>query len=167
MDERLNFTSYLSSDKQVNGPGSDRADLAIYNRPIAYRGENEPSNPIIIFEFKKPGRDEFTSPSSKEDPIEQIIRYVNDIREGRYETPKGRQIRVTDDTPFYGYVVCDPTPKVRDWLFKVKNYTPLPDGLGWFNFHPNIRLYVEVLSWDKLLKDATMRNQVFFRQLGV
>lgn len=65
--------------------------------------------------------------------IRQFVRNstVFDFDRVDYQTPKGRQIRVTDDTPFYGYVVCDPTPKVRDWLFKVKNYTRLPDGLGW------------------------------------
>ena len=150
----------LLQGKINSRPGSVTRMSGVSGTAPAARGVTHP-------ERESPRTNEFANPSSKEDPIEQIIRYVNDIREGRYQTPKGRPIRVTEDTPFYGYVVCDPSPKVRDWLFKVKNYTPLPDGLGWFNFHPNIRLYVEVLSWDKLHKDATMRNQVFFRKLGV
>jgi hypothetical protein len=32
----------------------------------------EASNPITIFEFKKPQRDDFVNPSSKEYPIQQI-----------------------------------------------------------------------------------------------
>jgi hypothetical protein len=28
-------------------------------------------------------------------------------------------------------------------------------------------LYIEVLSWDKILKDATMRNKIFFYKLGI
>lgn len=43
----------------------------------------------------------------------------------------------------------------------------MPDNLGWFHWYANINLYIEVLSWDKLLKDADMRNQVFFHKLGI
>ena len=166
LDERLNFTSYVSSDKPLQSSG-DRTDITVYNRRVAYRGDNEASNPITIFEFKKPQRDDFADPSSREDPVQQIIRYVNQIREGKFKTPTGRDIRVNDTTPFYGYVVCDLTKKVKDWLQKEKNFTPMPDGLGWFNWSGNISLYMEVVSWTKLLRDAEMRNKIFFNKLGI
>ena len=166
LDERLNFTSYISSDKPLQS-SRDRTDITVYNRRVAYRGDNEASNPITIFEFKKPQRDDFADPSSKEDPIQQIIRYVNQIREGKFKTPTNRDILVNDTTPFYGYVVCDLTKKVKDWLQKEKNFTPMPDGLGWFNWFGNISLYMEVISWTKLLRDAEMRNKIFFKKLGI
>ncbi len=166
LDERLNFTSYISSDKPLQSLG-DRTDITAYNRRVAYRGDNEASNPITIFEFKKPQRDDFADPSSREDPIQQIIRYVNQIREGKFKTPTNRDILVNDTTPFYGYVVCDLTKKVKDWLQKEKNFTPMPDGLGWFNWFGNISLYMEVISWTKLLRDAEMRNKIFFNKLGI
>lgn len=166
LDERLNFTSFLSSDKPINGPKSDRTDLTVFNRPIAFRGDNEPSNPITIFEFKRPQRDDFVGRSS-EDPVQQIIRYVNSFRDGKYKTPEGRNIRVAETTTFYGYVVCDLTPKVENWLEREKNFTRMPDGLGWFWWYGNIKLYIEVLAWEKVLKDAAMRNKVFFHQLGI
>ena len=166
LDERLNFTSYVSSDKPLQSSG-DRTDITVYNRRVAYRGDNEASNPITIFEFKKPQRDDFADPSSREDPVQQIIRYVNQIREGKFKTPTGRDILVNDTTPFYGYVVCDLTKKVKDWLQKEKNFTPMPDGLGWFNWYGNISLYMEVVSWTKLLRDAEMRNKIFFNKLGI
>jgi hypothetical protein len=166
LDERLNFTSYVSSDKPLQS-SRDRTDITVYNRRVAYRGDNEASNPITIFEFKKPQRDDFADPSSKEDPVKQIIRYVNQIREGKFKTPTGRDILVNDTTPFYGYVVCDLTKKVKDWLQKEKNFTSMPDGLGWFNWFGNISLYMEVISWTKLLRDAEMRNKIFFNKLGI
>lgn len=167
LDERLNFTSYVSSDKPLQSSNGDRTDITVYNRRVAYRGDNEASNPITIFEFKKPQRDDFADPSSKEDPVQQIIRYVNQIREGKFKTPTGRDILVNGTTPFYGYVVCDLTKKVKDWLQKEKNFTPMPDGLGWFNWFGNISLYMEVVSWTKLLRDAEMRNKIFFSKLGI
>ena len=167
IDERLNFTSYISSDKPLNDGKSERGDLVVYGRRVIFRGDNEPSNPITIFEFKKPQRDDFVDPSSEEDPVQQIIRYVNNIREGKYKTPEGRKILVSDNTPFFGIVVCDLTAKVEKWLEKEKNFKPMPDRLGWFQWYENINLYAEVLSWDKVLKDADMRNRIFFHKLGL
>lgn len=167
IDERLNFTNYVSSDLPLNGKNSDRPDLLVYNNRILFRGDNEASNPITIFEFKKPQRDDFVNPSSQEDPVQQIVRYVNNIRDGKYKTPEGRKMLVATNTPFYGYVVCDLTAKVESWLEREKNFKPMPDRLGWFQWVENINLYVEVISWDKLLKDAKMRNQIFFQKLGI
>lgn len=167
IDERLNFTNYVSSDKPLNEGNTDRPDLLAYDRRILFRGDNEASNPVTIFEFKKPQRDDFTNPSSNEDPIQQIVRYVNQVREGKFKTPEGRKILIAPNTPFYGYVVCDLTSKVESWLEYEKDYKPMPDKLGWFKWHDNINLYMEVISWDKVLRDAEMRNRIFFHKLGI
>lgn len=168
LDERLNFAAYASSEKPFRrGRGADRSDLTIFNQPVVFRGDNEPSNPVTIFEFKKPQRDDFANPSSAEDPVEQIQRYVTLIQDGKCKLPNGRPIRVTANTPFYGYVICDLTPKVKEWLRRVKDFTEMPDGLGWFKWYGNIRLYIEVLSFEKILADATMRNKIFFKKLGI
>lgn len=167
IDERLNFTNYVNSDVPLNGKNSERPDLLVYNKRILFRGDNDPSNPVTIFEFKKPQRDDFANPSAQEDPIQQIVRYVNNIRDGNVKTPKGRKILVANNTPFFGYVVCDLTPKVEDWISREKNFKPMPDRLGWFQWYENINLYIELISWDKVLKDARMRNQIFFQKLGI
>ncbi|QEY15786.1 ATP-binding protein [Cellvibrio sp. KY-GH-1] len=167
IDERLNFTNYVSSDRPLNEGNTDRPDLLAYDRRILFRGDNEASNPVTIFEFKKPQRDDFVNPSSTEDPVQQIVRYVNQVREGKFKTPEGRKIHIAQNTPFYGYVVCDLTQKVENWLEFEKDYKPMPDRLGWFRWHDNINLYMEVISWDKVLRDAEMRNRIFFHHLGI
>lgn len=167
LDERLNFAEYVSSEKPINAATGDRTDITIFNKRIAFRGENEASNPITIFEFKKPQRDDFANPSSKDDPVQQVVRYVNQIRDGKFKTPKSRDILVNTNTPFYGYVVCDLTQKVAHWLEREKDFTAMPDGLGWFRWFGNINLYIEVMSWTKLLRDAEMRNKIFFSKLGI
>ena len=167
IDERLNFTNYVSSDKPLNDGVSDRPDLLAYDRRVLFRGDNESSNPVTIFEFKKPQRDDFVNPSSTDDPIKKIVRYVNQVREGKFKTPEGRKILVSDNTPFYGYVVCDLTTRVEKWLEYENEYKPMPDKLGWFRWHNNINLYLEAVSWDKVLRDAKMRNRIFFHKLGI
>jgi hypothetical protein len=167
IDERLNFTNYLSSDVPLDGGKTERPDLIAYDRRVVFRGDNESSNPVTIFEFKKPQRDEFVNKSSDEDPVEQIVRYVNNIVDGKFKTPEGMKILVAPNTPFYGFVVCDLTAKVERWLDREKDFKPMPDKQGWFSWKGNINLYIEVLSWEKVLKDAQMRNKVFFHKLGI
>jgi hypothetical protein len=167
VDERLNFTTYLSSDVPLDGGKSERPDLIAYNRRVVFRGDNEASNPVTIFEFKKPQRDDFVNKSSDEDPVEQIVRYVNNIVDGKFKTPEGMKILVAPNTPFYGFVVCNLTAKVERWLDREKDFKPMPDKQGWFSWKGNINLYIEVLSWEKVLKDAQMRNKVFFHKLGI
>lgn len=167
LDERLTFTSYLASDLPLSGGHSQRPDIIAFDHAVAFRADNEASNPVTIFEFKRPGREDFANPSSREDPVEQIVRYVNALRAGEYRTPKGREISIGSTTPFYGYVVCDLSSKVKQWLHDDKDFKPMPDGLGYFNWRGNINLYIEVLSWSKVLKDADMRNRAFFHKLGI
>jgi len=167
IDERLNFTNFVHSDQPLSGKNTERPDILVFDRPVLFRGDNEESNPITIFEFKRPGRDDFVNPSSKEDPIQQIIRYVNNIKKGRIKTQEGRPVRFSDNTPCYGYVMCETSEKVKEWLRLEKDFKPMPDGLGWFKWIDNINLYIEVLSWDKVLQDAEMRNGIFFHKLGI
>jgi hypothetical protein len=166
IDERLNFTEYLSSDLSLKGV-KDRPDLLGYDRRVVFRGENEATNPVTIFEFKKPQRDDFANPSSDEDPVQQVIRYVRRLRSGDFKTPQGREILISENTPFYGFVVCDLARKVRSWLEEEKDFKPMPDRLGYFKWHENLNLYIEVIGWDKVLKDASMRNRIFFHKLGI
>lgn len=39
------------------------------------------------------------------------------------------------------------------------------DKEGYFGYVPSYGAYAEVISYDKLLKDAKQRNQVFFDKL--
>lgn len=167
IDEKLTYTDYLISDKPLNWGTSERPDILVFDKTIAIRGDNNKSNPITIFEFKKPWRDDFINLSSKEDPIEQIVRYVNSIRDWKYKTPQWREINVEANTPFYGFVICTLSKNVKDWLYKQKEFKMLPDGEWYFKHHSNNNLYIEVLSWDKILKDSKMRNSIFFEKLKI
>lgn len=168
IDEGLNLTQYLSSDKNIFKENKDRPDIAAFHYGVSYReGNDSRSNPVSVFEFKRPGRYDFSNLSSREDPVSQIVRYVNNIRNGNCNTPAGREIKVSDNTPFYGYIVADVNSKVREWLECEKNFKPTPDGDGWYYLQDNINLQIKFITWDKLLKDATVRHRIFFEKLGL
>ena len=99
---------------------------------MTYRSGNDKSNPVTIFEFKQPSRYDFINLSAREDPIEQIKRYAIEIRHKNHLTPEGREIQVDDNTPFYGYLICDFNEDVRNWLHETKNLISTPDGMGYF-----------------------------------
>jgi hypothetical protein len=40
-----------------------------------------------------------------------------------------------------------------------------PDGEGYFGYNQNYGAYIEVISYNKLLKDAKDRNKVLFDKL--
>lgn len=48
--------------------------------------------------------------------------------------------------------------EMPDWLELEKDFKPMPDGLGWFYWHSKLNLYIEMISWNKMLSDAGMRN---------
>jgi hypothetical protein len=169
LDEKLAFTNYVASDKPLNWGTTERPDIIIYDNPILLRWENNASNPITIFEFKKPWRDNFTdqSTSKKDDPIEQIKRYRNNIMDWKFTTPDWIEIEIWEKTPFYGYVVCTFTKKVKDWLYNEKDFTEMPDWKWYFTWFWNQNMYMEVLDWWKVINDSKIRNQRFFEKLKI
>lgn len=162
LDERLNFHEYLASDETIK-PKGDRPDIVIFGNKIVVREGETPSNPIIIFEFKRPQRDDYTE---NDDPIKQICRYVEQIRGGQYKNYKGRNIQANAQTPAYGFIVCDITPKIISFC-KDNSLNKNPDGEGYLGFHPGYNIYFEVISFNKMLRDATQRNKIFFKKLGI
>lgn len=166
LDERLTFTQHVTSDQNIfEGENRDRPDIAAFHYIVGYRDTNEKHSPVSIFEFKKPGRHDFVNASSKEDPFDQIKRYVQAIKDGQVKTIDGTQVLIGDNTPFYGYIVADSDKQIEQWLIR-ENFKELPDGQGWYYNHDGLNLYVEYITWQKLIADAKIRHRKFFELLG-
>ena len=162
LDERLSFSEYVASDKPLNS-GDERPDLLSFDRPIAVREGDELSNPITIFELKRPGR---TAYSDSDNPLKQVSDYVKKIRSGNFTNPQGRPVSADENTPAFCFVVCDLTPKIVEFC-ELYNLTRSPDKESFYGFHSNFKIYFEVISFKKVLKDSKQRNKVFFRKLGI
>lgn len=162
LDERLSFANYVASDKPLN-TGDERPDLLSFDRPIAVREGEELSNPITIFELKRPGRTNYTD---AENPLAQVASYVKKIRSGNFTNPQGRPIAADENTPAYCFVVCDLTPKIKEFC-DAYQLTLSPDKESYYGFHATYKIYFEVISFNKVLKDSMQRNKVFFRKLGL
>lgn len=168
IDERLSFHRYLASDKKIssyeileNKCGKE-PDVAIFNEKILF-AEDPPVGSVILLEFKRPGRDDYTA---GDNPIEQLLEYVLDIRDGKCTDSKGSVVEFPETTPFYCYCIADITSTLRR-IIKKKNMIQMPDGQGYYFYQDNIRTYIEVLSFTKIINDAEKRNKILFEKLGL
>lgn len=175
IDERLAFHSYLASDKTIKSmpitsdestKEPDICALNVFSNPILVNeGRTFPLASITIVELKRPMRDDARA-GEKEDPILQALTYLDKIRLGQAKTPQGRPIPQSNDIPGYCYVICDITESVirccKAYCLQVTS-----DQLGYFGYNPNYKAYIEVISFDRLLRAAKERNRMFFQKLGI
>lgn len=167
IDEKLSYSQYISSDKPFdNNPKGSRTDFFFLNNPVALAdGGNDGTvfDSITIFELKRPMRDDY---SDADNPIKQLYDYVENIRDNKAKDSKHRQIKVSENTKFYLYAICDITSSLKRIMDKL-DFTETPDKLGAFSYNKTYNAYVEVLSYDKLINDSEKRNRVLFDKLGI
>jgi len=169
IDERLAYHYYLASDTELRATepleseDKSRPDLVVFfDRPIAVvEGEAPYSSGIVVFEFKRPMRKDYRA---DDNPIDQVLGYVQKIRRDKAETPGGRQIIIPDATPFYCYVIADLTENLR-LRAERHGLIETPDGYGFFGYVKGLQTYVEVIGFDKLVRDARRRNRILFDKL--
>ncbi len=172
LDEKLAFHFYLASDKPLNQMNEavevdsrERPDLAIFGHPFAFVDSSPTFGSIVIVEFKRPARDDYNEKEEK-NPIQQVYGYVDLIRSGKAKDRLGRPIKIPSTTPFYAYIVCDVMPKLEKQAVYAA-LTQTPDGLGYFGYNAQLGVYVEIISFAKLIDDAKKRNAAFFEKLGL
>lgn len=168
IDERLSYHYFLASDKPMSQIYEDirnnkRPDLMIFNQPNAFAEGNDDLTSVVIVEFKRPMRDDYTD---KENPVSQVQGYIEDIQEAKLKSLQGRPIDIRDNTPIYVYIVCDITPKLKIFMRR-GSFKLTPDGKGYFNFQREYNAYIEVLSFDKILTDSKKRNRILFEKLDI
>ena len=169
VDEKLSYHKYLASDKRFNkikpleSDSKERPDLIVFNQPFVFSNDEKPYESVVIIEFKRPMRDDY---SDKENPILQINRYAREIINGDVKDKNKREFDLRPNTPIYSYIICDLTKKLKSYASD-SGYKPLPGGDGYFFFNDNYNMYVEIMSFDKILKDSKERNRVLFEKLNL
>ena len=175
IDERLAFHNYLASDKTIKSmpitnnietKEPDLLALNVYDNPLLVNnGDTLPLASLTVIEFKRPMRNDAKAGEEK-DPIEQALKYIERIRNGKVITDSGRPIPQSDNIPAFCYVISDLTETIVDRC-KLLGLRVTADKLGYFGYNDNYKAYIEVLSFDQLLKMARERNRAFFDKLGL
>ena len=149
IDEKLAYHQYLASDKPlnkiepINSDFDSRPDLLIfYNSAFATTDDESPyTSGVVIFEFKRPMRDDY---SEKENPISQVLGYVKQIKRKRRQKD-GRLFQIPPSTPFYCYIICDPTQTIKDQAI-LRNLKPNLDAMGYIGYYDTLA-HIEVISF--------------------
>lgn len=175
VDERLAFHNYLASDKTLNSmpitnsssnKEPDVCALNVYDNPILVSEKQSlPLASITVIEIKRPMRNDAKAGEEK-DPIEQALKYLDRIRNGKVRTASGRPIPNSENIPGYCYIICDLTDSIVGRC-RYLDLTVSADHLGYFGFHKEYKAYIEVISYDKLVNAAKERNRAFFDKLGL
>ncbi|HCF1731313.1 ATP-binding protein [Pseudomonas aeruginosa] len=168
IDERLCFHTVLTSDKKLNKvsglestSGKEPDVFAFfYDTPIGVsEPDNLPGGGVVIVEFKRPGRDDYDK-----DPADQIIQRFWEIDQGNVKDIDGRPIN-PERLRYTGYLIADLTPTLRRQV--AMRYHRTADNEGYFSTLPEGNGYIEIISYDKLVRDAKRRNRVLFDKLGL
>ncbi|MGL4734296.1 MAG: ATP-binding protein [Enterovibrio sp.] len=175
IDERLAFHHYFASDKTINSmPITDSSSpkepdllsLNVFDNPMLVNNKSSfPLASITVIEIKRPMRNDMRD-GEDSNPIEQVLNYLEKVREGKVKTKLGRLIPANDGIPGYCYVLCDLTDTMHKRC-RMANLILTSDGMGYFGYNQPSRAYIEVISFDQLIKSARERNQAFFDKLGL
>ncbi|MGG7520814.1 ATP-binding protein [bacterium BS0013] len=175
IDERLAFHNYLASDKTLNSmpitgnestKEPDLISLRVFDNPLLVNDQiSFPLAAITIIEIKRPMRNDMREGEDK-DPIDQALSYLERIREGKVTTKSGRPIPGNNEIPGYCYVLCDITESMHRRCRRA-NLRITSDGMGYFGYNEPSHAYIEVISFDQLVKAARERNRAFFDKLGL
>ena len=171
IDEKLAYHKYLASDiplRKVEVTTSndlDRPEILIFDHPIAVVSDDAPFSSVVIFEFKRPMRDDYKDGEAK-NPIQQVYKYVNYLKSEDAVDKNGRPVGQLKSVPFYCYIVADLTKTLREQA-SYASLDPTPDGEGYFGYNKQIGTYVEIISFNKLVNDAEKRNRVLFDKLNI
>lgn len=168
IDDRLAYHQFLASDQPMktlpvlNSNVQRRMDIVVFDKAISYSAEEDYINAITIVELKRPQRDDLRG--DDKNPISQVLRYVSDIKNGKVKKANGRSFGQVENVAFYCYIIAD----ITESLIEDAEYAGLirtPDREGFFGFNASKGAYIEVISYDKLVRDAKKRNQVLFDKL--
>lgn len=126
------------------------------------RGTNQP---VVIVEFKRPASKSY---GDETNPVKQIYDYIREIRGNKVTDNVGKLItEVGNETPFFCYLVCDITSKLKGILEDYNIIQSLPGNRGYFGYSAPHGAYLEVLEYSRLVEDARLRHEAFFDKLGV
>ncbi len=169
VDDKLTYYEHWASDKSMkktveNISSTERPDVLLFGGRTAFHRPGT-DQPVVIIEFKKPARDDY---NDDENPFTQIYSYIEDLKGGRAADRNGAVVQeVTENTPFFCYIIADITPKLRTWLRMAQIKVPLPGGGGFYGYNDDYKAFIQVLSYKYVLKDARLRNEAFFKHLSI
>ena len=170
LDERLAFHSYVASDKKLrtnpiaDNKSSKEPDVLIFDFPWAFSEKDGQMTSMILFEFKRPGRDMNNSEDKKLDS--QLMQYFEDLMESKAKDYNGEYINMEKTTPKFGYIICDLHKDLMDYNTNFNGFRSTPNKTL-YKLNDVINLHIEAMSYQQLVEMSEKRHMAFFKELGI
>lgn len=165
IDDLLSYYQFFASDKSlasIGVAGEKKEPDLLFMNPFGFRREGT-NDPVVIVEFKRPGDEYLTS-----DPVNQVLDYIERLQNKTVRDVEGAVIGEIDrETPFDCIIICDLTEGAKRKIERSVAQHTLPDKQGYFGFSPKHNASIKVVSYKKVFRDAELRNQSFFKHLGL
>lgn len=167
IDDRLAFGHYIASDlsfkknKTTDVDSLKRMDIEAIK--VYSSGEDNLIAELSIIEFKRPGRDDY---SVKENPIEQVMNYVDMLRKGKLRTLSGREISNVRTVPYFCFIIADFTENLID---KCERYNFVPNATkdSYYGYYQRSNAYFEVMNFNAMYNKAKVRNHALLVAAGL
>lgn len=181
LDDRFSTFRFIGSDKSITSfsqiKSSKEPDLIminneknLVNNPISFGNRDAGEiGTMVIFEFKRPGAVAYQkSASDYRWEFSQLVeKYFDDFQFGKEKDKKnyrGNIIKVSRDTPKFGYVIMDEMPDELIRFNTSHGWRKTPFG-SYYKINPDQNLHIEAITFQGLLKNARERNNPFFNNL--
>ena len=170
LDERLAFHSFIASDKQlktnpiVGSNSRKEPDILIFDFPWAFSEKESPMTSVVIFEFKRPGRDMNNSEDKNLDA--QIMGYYQELMKSKAKNYNGEYIQLEKTTPKFAYIVCDLHKDLIEHNVDFNQFKKTPHRTL-YKLNEAINLHVEAMSYQQLIDMSEKRHFAFFKELGI
>lgn len=167
VDDRLSFGHYIASDLSFKKNKTTDVDslkrMDIESIKVYSSGEDNLVAELSIIEFKRPGRNDY---SANENPIEQVMNYVDMLRKGKLRTLSGREIPNVKTVPYFCFIVADFTDNLID---KCERYNFVPNAVkdSYYGYYPRANAYFEVMSFNAMYNKAKERNHALLVAAGL
>ena len=181
LDDRFSTFRFIASDKPITSwsqiKSSKEPDIILINREkdlidnaISFGSQDSGTiGTMVIFEFKRPG-DTAHQKSTKDyrwDFSVLVEKYFDDFQIGeekKKENYRGNIVKVTRDTPNFGYVIMDKIPDPLADFNVSHGWRKTPFG-SFYKINPDQNLHIEAITYQGLIKNAKERNNPFFDAL--
>ena len=174
IDERLAFHDYLASAKPLKVTPlnsmskeelSDFYPFNICDNPLLVSEGSSPElSSLVVVEIKSPMKNNVFS-GAETDSLKGALDYLDKIRKGEVCTPTGRPISASAHIPSYCYIVCDLNARMQE-ICRSMHLTLANDGMAYFGFDQSLQVYLEVISFERLVLMAKQRNRAVFDKWG-
>lgn len=170
LDERLAFHAYVASDKTLRTnphvalSSPKEADLLIFDFPWAFSEKDRELSSMVIFEFKRPGRDLNTADEKKLDTL--VMKYFEDLMNDKARDEQGELLNLQDSTPKFGFIICDLDKGLVEYNTKFNEFRKTPHGTLYKIISP-LNLHIEAMTYQQMLTMTEKRHQAFFKELGI